>query len=308
MSLLNAKENSVRLKILGKPKSRDDKIFETLLCVLMFLLMLLCAYPVYYVLVASISDSTAVNNGQMLLWPQNFHTLGYQFVMKDNRILTGYGNTILYTGTGTILGLFCSLLAGYSLSRKDLPGRGFIMAVMVFTMYFSGGMIPSYLVVKTLGLTNTRWIMILLGSISVYNIILIRTFFSSNIATELQEAAFIDGCSNTRFFFQFVLPLSKAIIAVIALYLAVGYWNGYFNGLLYLVDRNKYPLQMFVREMILTDSTGDIADGEMQSMMNQMVSVIKYAVIVVSTLPIMCLYPFLQKYFVQGVMIGSLKG
>jgi len=150
--------------------------------------------------------------------------------------------------------------------------------------------------------------MIILGSVSVYNIILIRTFFASNIPMELQEAAFIDGCSNTRFFFQFAMPLSKAIIAVITLYLAVGYWNGYFNGLLYLVDRTKYPLQMFVREMILTDNTADVADGELQGQFNQMVAVIKYAVIVISTLPIMCLYPFLQKYFVQGVMIGSLKG
>ena len=291
-----------------KPLTREDRVFNTILIALMFAVLVICAYPIYFVIVASVSDSSVVNSGQLLLWPSGFHLSGYQFAFRDYRITTGYSNTLLYTLAGTVLGLACSLPAGYALSRADLPGRGIITGIMVFTMYFGGGMIPTYLVIKQLGLINSRWIMIILGSVSVYNIILIRTFFAGNIATELQEAAFIDGCSNTRFFFQFAIPLSKAIIAVIALYLAVGYWNSYFNGLLYLTDRDKYPLQLFVREMVLMDSNVDIADGELQGQMNQMVAVIKYAVIVISTLPIMCLYPFLQKYFVQGVMIGSIKG
>ena len=291
-----------------KPLTREDRVFNTILIALMFAVLVICAYQIYFVILDSVSDSSVVNSGQLLLWPSSFHLSGYQFAFRDYRITTGYSNTLLYTLAGTVLGLACSLPAGYALSRADLPGRGIITGIMVFTMYFGGGMIPTYLVIKQLGLINSRWIMIILGSVSVYNIILIRTFFAGNIATELQEAAFIDGCSNTRFFFQFAIPLSKAIIAVIALYLAVGYWNSYFNGLLYLTDRDKYPLQLFVREMVLMDSNVDIADGELQGQMNQMVAVIKYAVIVISTLPIMCLYPFLQKYFVQGVMIGSIKG
>jgi len=215
----------------------------------------------------------------------------------------------MYTVGGTVLGLICSLTAGYSLSRKDLPFRNLIMMLLVFTMYFHGGMIPTYLVVKNLGLINTRAVLIILGSVSVYNIILIRTFFQSNLPDELHEAATIDGCGNFRFFVQFALPLSKAIIAVIALYLAVGYWNSYYNALVYTTNNNLKPLQLFIREMLMqSNSTPDFADAELAAQHMLMLQVIKYAVIVVATVPIMCVYPFLQKYFVQGVMIGSVKG
>ena len=183
------------------------------------------------------------------------------------------------------------------------------MGLMIFTMYFSGGLVPTYLVVKTLGLVNSRLVLILMGSVSVYNIILIRTYFSSNIPQELQEAAFIDGCTNMRFFFQIALPLAKAITAVIVLYLAVGYWNSYFNAMIYINDNGKKPLQLFLREILLSASTtNDQTSGELTSEYNQMVLVVKYAVIVVASVPMMVIYPFLQKYFVQGVMIGSLKG
>lgn len=290
-------------------ETRGDKALNAAFYVILTLFMLICAYPVYFVIIASVSDSAAVNSGRFLVWPEGFHLSGYSFVLNDSRILTGYMNTIVYTLGGTALGLVCSLGAGYSLSRKDLPGRRALMLLMVFTMYFSGGLIPTYLVVRSLGLNNTRALMIILGSVSVYNIILIRTFFQSNIPTELQEAAFIDGCGNLRFYAQFALPLSKAIVAVIALYLAVGYWNSYYNALVYLTDASKKPLQLFIREMLMTsDSATDIADAELASQYMQMVQVIKYAVIVIATLPIMCVYPFLQKYFVKGVMIGSLKG
>lgn len=291
-----------------KPTNLSEKIFELVLRLILVVIVILCAYPVYFVVVASVSDSTVVNSGALLFWPEGFHLTGYEYALRDNKIITGYTNTLIYTICGTGLGLFVSLLAGYSLSRNDLPGRKLIMGMMLVTMYFSGGLIPTYLVVKRLGLLDSRLIIILLGSVSVYNIILIRTFFSSNLPTELQEAAFIDGCSNTRFFFQFALPLSKAIIAVIALYLAVGYWNGYFNAMIYLTDRTKMPLQIFLREMLLIDTQTDVMDGELAGQMNQLKSVIKYAVIVITSLPIMCLYPFLQKYFVHGVMVGSLKG
>ncbi len=287
---------------------RQDRILNVFLYVFLAVFLILCAYPVYFVLLASVSSITAVNSGRFLLIPEGFHLNGYKFVFSDQRIITGYTNTIIYTVGGTLLGLFCCLLAGYSLSRRDLPGRGLIMAIMVFTMYFSGGLIPTYIVIRNLRLVDTRALMIILGSVSVYNIILIRTFFQSNLPTELQEAAFIDGCSNTRFFVQFAVPLSKAIIAVIALYLAVGYWNSYFTALIYLNSNKKKPLQIFLRELLLSEQTNDVADGELASEYKRMVQVVKYAVIVVATAPIMCMYPFLQKYFVKGVMIGSLKG
>ena len=287
----------------------QDRIVDILFYLIVGLFMLICFYPVYFVIIASVSSSAAVNSGKMLLWPVGFHTSGYQFVFSDARIMTGYANTILYTVGGTALGLVCSLAAGYSLSRKDLPFRNLIMMILVFTMYFHGGMIPTYLTIKNLGLINTRAVLIILGCVSVYNIILIRTFFQSSIPDELHEAATIDGCGNMRFFVQFALPLSKAIIAVIALYLAVGYWNSYYNALVYTTDNRLKPLQLFIREMLMqSNSTTDFADAELAAQHMLMLQVIKYAVIVVATVPIMCVYPFLQKYFVQGVMIGSVKG
>ncbi len=296
-----ARRNSIHL-------CRQDRILNVFLYVFLAIFLILCAYPVYFVLIASFSNATVVNSGKLMLWPEGFHLLGYKFVFSDVRILTGYKNTLIYTVGGTVLGLFVSLLAGYSLSRSDLPGRKVLMALMVFTMYFGGGLIPTYITIKNMGLVDTRALMIILGSVSVYNIILIRTFFQSNLPTELQEAAFIDGCTNTRFFFQFALPLSSAIIAVIALYLAVGYWNSYFNALIYINSNAKKPLTLFIRELLLSQETNDVADGELASDFKRMAQVVKYAVIVVATAPIMCMYPFLQKYFVKGVMIGSIKG
>ncbi len=296
-----ARRNSIHL-------CRQDRVLNVFLYVFLSISLILCAYPVYFVLIASFSNATVVNSGKLMLWPEGFHLLGYKFVFSDVRILTGYKNTLIYTVGGTILGLFVSLLAGYSLSRSDLPGRKVLMALMVFTMYFGGGLIPTYITIKNMGLVDTRALMIILGSVSVYNIILIRTFFQSNLPTELQEAAFIDGCTNTRFFFQFALPLSSAIIAVIALYLAVGYWNSYFNALIYINSNAKKPLTLFIRELLLSQENNEVADGELASDFKRMAQVVKYAVIVVATAPIMCMYPFLQKYFVKGVMIGSIKG
>lgn len=287
----------------------QDRILNVIFYLIVGIFMVICLYPVYFVIIASFSSSAAVNSGKMLLWPEGFQTAGYSFVFSDVRIMNGYANTIIYTAGGTVLGLVCSLAAGYSLSRKDLPFRNTIMMLFVFTMYFGGGMIPTFLVVKSLGLLNTRAVLIILGSVSVYNIILIRTFFQSNLPDELYEAAMIDGCGNMRFFLQFALPLSKAIIAVIALYLAVGYWNSYYNALVYTSDNKFKPLQLFIREMLMqSNSTTDYEDAELASQHMQMMQGIKYAVIVVATVPIMCIYPFLQKYFVQGVMIGSVKG
>ncbi len=292
-------------------QTKGDRIFVILNSLILCLIFLIVAYPVYFVILASVSDAQYVNSGTLLLWPKGFHLSGYRYVLKEERIWVGYANTILYASAGTLLGLFTSLLAGYSLATPTLPGRKGIMAIMVFTMYFSGGLIPSYLIVKQLGLLDTRTIMIILGSVSVYNIILIRTFFLNTIPKELQEAASIDGCGYGRFFIQIALPLSKAIIAVIALYLVVGYWNSYFTALIYLQDNSKKPLQLFLREILLVSTESmkqQTENAEAMAEYQRLLEVIKYAVIVVSTLPVMCIYPFLQKYFVQGVMIGSLKG
>ena len=294
-------------------ETRFDRVFNAIIYLLLGVMLVVVVYPLYFVLLASVSDPTYVNSGTPLLYPRGFTLMGYSRVFADNRIWIGYANTLLYAGAGMMLALCVQLLAGYALSRKDLPGRGIFMALFVFTMYFGGGLIPFYLVVKGLGLVNSRLLMIMLGCTSVYNIIIIRSFFTSTLPLELQEAAFIDGCSNQRYFFSIVLPLSKAIIAVIALYALVAQWNAYFNAMIFLTDRTKYPLQLYLREILLTAKTySDTSmvggDPEAAAKMEQMVEVIKYGVIVVSTLPVIAIYPFLQKYFVQGVMIGAVKG
>ena len=292
-----------------KRVSRGDRIINIAFYLILGVLSLICVYPLWYAAVASISGSTYVNSGAFILLPRGMHFDAYQYAFGQKQLWIGYRNTIFYTVGGTLFGLAVCLPAGYALSRRDLPYRGVLMGFLVFTMYFSGGLIPTYIVCHTLKLTNTPWILMILGSVSVYNMILIRTFFSSSIPDELREAAFIDGCSNTRFFFQFALPLSKAIIAVIALYIAVAHWNSYYNALVYTTDRNLQPLQMYLRQILLISiDNDDTADPETLAHIRQLVTVVRYAVIVLSSLPIMCLYPFLQKYFVQGVMIGSLKG
>ena len=292
----------------------QDKVFMTVLHVVLAFVLIVVIYPLLFVLFASMSDPQYVNSGTLLLYPKGFNLLGYQQVFRDQRILIGYGNTIYYTVFGTILAVAVNMMGGYALSRDDLPGRGIVMALFVFTMYFGGGMIPFYLIVRNLHLTNTRTILVLLGGTSVYNMIIARSFFISTIPRELQEAAEIDGCGTGRFFFSIVMPLSKAITAVIVLYCAVGQWNAYFNALIFISDRDKFPLQIFLREILLTAKTYESADvlstlsGDDLARMQRMSEVTKYGVIVVSTLPIIALYPFLQKYFVKGVMIGSLKG
>ena len=292
----------------------SDRVFMATLYSVLTVVLILVIYPLVFVAFASVSDPKYVNSGALLLYPKGFNLLGYRMVFKDVRILIGYGNTLFYTVAGSALAVVVNLLAGYSLSRKDLPGKGAIMAILVFTMYFGGGLIPFYLIVRGLKLIDTRTVLVLLGGTSVFNIIIVRSFFMSTLPDELQEAAAIDGCGNGRFFFVIALPLAKAITAVIALYCAVSQWNAYFNALIFLSDRNKFPLQLFLRDILLTAKTYESAeamagmDGDSIARMQRLSEVVKYGVIVASTLPIIAFYPFLQKYFVQGVMIGSLKG
>ena len=293
-------------------KVTQDIVFNAIVVLILLLIIVIMAYPIYFVLVASFSDPTYVNNGEMLLYPKGFTLLGYEKVFEESRVWIGYGNTLLYTVLGTALGVFFTMMAGFSLSRRELPFRNVIMGYFVFTMYFSGGLIPYYMVIKSMNLTNTRFLMVIISSIAVYNIIITRSFMLSNVAEELRDAARIDGCGDGRFFFQIVMPLSKAIAAVLVLYLAVTYWNSYFNPMIFLTDRSKYPLALYLREILLTVSTNAQAsvtsDASAAAMLQKMSQVIKYGIIVVSTLPIICVYPFLQKYFVKGVMIGSVKG
>lgn len=288
-----------------------DRIFYVVTRVLLAVFLVIVLYPIYFVVIASFSDSAYVNSGEFLFYPKGFTLLGYSQIFKTTRIWISYMNTLIYVVFGTMLGLAASVLAGYSLSQKKLLGRNVIMGLLVFTMYFGGGPIPTYLVIKGIHLTNTRLLLVIMGSISVYNIILIRSFFAGTLPQELQDAAFIDGCGNGQYFFRIALPLSKAILSVIGLYIAVAHWNSYFNALIYVTDRAKQPLQLYLREVLLmAQSTSDLMESDPQAaaLLNRMVEVIKYGIIVVSTVPIICVYPFLQKYFVKGVMIGSVKG
>ncbi len=292
-------------------RSWDDRLYDWICNILLIFFIVIVAYPLWFVVMASLSDPIYVNNGTFLLYPKGFTLDGYKLVFGDMKVWTGYLNTIIYAVFGTLFGLFVTILAGYALSRKDLVGRSVIIKLMVFTMFFNGGTIPLYLVIQKIGLLDTRMLIIMLGSVTVYNIIIVRSFMENSIPDELLEAAKIDGCGNGKFFVQIVLPLSKAVVAVIALYVAVAHWNSYFNAMMYLTDSSKHPLQLYLREILVLSSslaTGADVDPELQQKMEQLTMIIKYAAIVVSTAPILCVYPFVQKYFVKGVMIGSVKG
>lgn len=291
--------------------STSDRIFNIINHLLMICIVIVIFYPLWYIVCASMSDGKYASSGAILLYPKGITFLGYKECFRTGKIWMGYLNTIEYTALGTIIGVFFSVLAGYSLSRKDLPGTGVIMKLFVFTMYFGGGTIPYYIIIKSLGLLDTRLMMVLQGCITVYNIILIRSYFVQSLPGDLKEAADIDGCNNTTFLFKIAIPLSKAIIAVVALYLAVSYWNGYFWAMIFLKTYEKQPLQMILREILLI-SNGTAGDQNMDpqalAALQKMREVLRYAVIIVSVVPIIAMYPFIQKYFVQGVMIGSIKG
>lgn len=289
-------------------KPKGDRVFDTVSVIVGILLLIIVLYPMYFVVIASFSGPASVANGEVWLLPKNITFEGYKRIFEEKRIWVGYKNTILYTIVGTALSLLFTMPAAYALSRKDLKGRNIIMMYFVFTMFFSGGLIPTYLTINQFHLTNTFWVIVLPFSVSVYNMIIARTFFASNIPQELLESAQLDGCSNTRFFVQIVMPLSKAIIAVIAMYCAVAQWNQFFTSLVYVRDDKLIPLQLVLRNILLQNqalaNSSSLAMSEVQRVADQM----KYGIILVSTIPIMCVYPFVQKYFTKGVMIGSVKG
>ncbi|MDY3286414.1 MAG: carbohydrate ABC transporter permease [Eubacteriales bacterium] len=293
-------------------ETTSDRVFGICCYVFATILMLIVLYPLWYIVICSVSDPYAVGAGKVWLWPVGFNVDGYARVFRDKNIMTGYGNTIFYTVTGTLLNLTLTLTAAYALSKKTLPGRGIIMAFVMFTMYFSGGLIPMYLQIKNMHLLNTRIVMIILGAVSVYNLIISRTFFLG-LPKELEEAAMIDGAGVTRTFIQIVLPLSKALIGVMVLYYGIGHWNSYFNAMIYISDESKMPLQLFLRRILILenmseDMSGGIGDDETKFEAEKLKMLLKYAVIIVSSAPVLIIYPFLQKYFDKGVLLGSVKG
>jgi multiple sugar transport system permease protein/putative aldouronate transport system permease protein len=287
----------------------EDRVFYTFVYTFSFLLLLLVLYPMIFIVSASFSSGQAISTGQVKLLPVDPGIEGYRAVFKDKRIPTGYRNTVFYTVIGTFINVAMTLICAYPLARKRLPHRGAITFFFTFTMLFSGGMIPSYILLRDLHMLNTVWAMWLPGAMSIYSMIVTRTFISSAIPEELLEATQIDGCSDVTYFFLFVLPLSKAVIAVIAMMYAVGHWNAYFNAFLYLTKQELYPLQIFLREiLVMNQMQNDIVDPETAIAMQGLADLLKYSLIVISSAPILCIYPFFQKYFVKGVMIGSIKG
>lgn len=289
--------------------SNSDRIFNFIVYSLSAIVLLIIIYPLYFIIIASFSDPYAVSSGNVWFYPVGFTFDGYKEILKHNYIWRGYGNTILYTVVGTFIGLAVNIPAAYALSRKDLVGRNALMLIFVFTMFFNGGLIPTFLTVKEFNLYNTFWVMVLPFSVSVYHIIVAQTFFSSSIPADMWEAARIDGCGNLRYFFQIVLPLSKAVIAVIGLWTAVGQWNSYFNALIYIKNSKLYPLQLILRDILIINNVQSaLGTGEAAQIALRLANLMRYSVIIVSTVPIMLFYPFVQKYFNQGVMIGAVKG
>jgi putative aldouronate transport system permease protein len=291
-------------------RSRADKLFDFFNVAALSVLLLAVLYPLYFVVISSISDPDLVNTGKITLLPQGVTFEGYSRIFADSNIWRGYRNSLMYTALGTAINVTLTVTAGYALSRSDLVGRGGFMFLIVFTMFFSGGLIPTYLLIKNLGMLNTVWAMIIPNAVSAYNVIIVRTFFQSTIPVELLEAAKIDGSSNTRFFLRIVLPLSMPIIAVMILFSAVGHWNSYFQALIYLKNDNLQPLQIVLRNILITNEMSEqMTDGIVnQAEIVRIAATMKYGIVIVASLPVLILYPFLQKYFVKGVMIGSLKG
>ena len=298
-------------------RTMSDKAFDIINLVLLLMITLVILYPLYFTVIASLSDPYAVVRGEVLLWIKDFTIEPYKNVFANEEIWTGYFNSIVNTVLAVLYNLVLTIPAAFVMSRRNLRGVNLFMGFFVFTMYFSGGMIPSYLLVKDLGLMNTRWALILPIGFSVYNMIIARTFFQSNLSEELFEAARIDGCSVFGTFFKIVLPLSGAIIAVIALYVAVGHWNSWFSALLYITDKKLYPLQYILRSILIQNQEMNIINT--QGMQNAdmiqyfvrrkyMAEGMKYSLIFISSLPMLIAYPFVQKYFVKGVMIGAIKG
>ena len=298
-------------------KLNRDKIFGIVNTLLLLVITFLILYPLYFTIIASVSEPSEVVGGKVVFWPKGFSLDSYKAVFKEKSIWSGYRNSILYTLLGTLLNLILTIPAAYALSKKNMRFRRVINTYFVFTMFFSGGMLPGYLMVKDLGLINKPYTLIVLGGLSVYNVIVARTYFMSSIPESIYEAAEIDGCSEFGKFFKIAIPLAKPIIAVITLYYAVGRWNDYFTSLIFISDSDYFPLQLVLRNILQGSQvklsamdTSSMASEELLYLIKQanLAEAMKYAVIFIASLPMLIIYPFIQKYFVKGVMVGSVKG
>lgn len=292
-----------------KQISTADRIFGIVVIALSILVFAIVLYPLWFIVIASISNSNLVNLGQVTFLPKDIRFYGYQQIIEDSRIWKGYLNTLIYVVVGTTLNMVVTMPAAYALSRRGFKARNKVMFYFVFTMFFSGGLVPTYMTISALHLISTKTILIIFVAVNTYNLIIARTFIESSIPEDLYEAAVLDGCSHFSYFTKVVIPLSKAVNSVLILYYAVYHWNDYFNALVYNSKQENSPLQIVLREILLLNQAfasgnGGVQGGYGQSSADQ----VKYAVIIVSTLPILCVYPFVQKYFEKGVMIGAVKG
>lgn len=299
-------ENKNKVKLYH---SVPDRLLSVGVWLLLLLILIAIMVPILFIIASSFSDPAAVSAGKVLLWPVDFSLTGYQVIFQSPFIVQGFINSVKYTLLGTIISVTLTLFAGYPLSRKDLQIRGPVMFLFTVTMFFNGGMIPTYLVVSKLHLIDTIWAMVLPTAIGVWNVILTKTYIQSSIPDEIYESASIDGCSDWRYFVNMIIPLSKPIIAVMVLLYAVGKWNDFFSGLIYLNDATMQPLQLILRNILVqNDATGMVMSLGEQMDRQQVKTLMQYSLIIVSSVPVMVLYPFIQKYFVKGIMMGSIKG
>ncbi|MEK5398618.1 carbohydrate ABC transporter permease [Paenibacillus nitricinens] len=289
-------------------ESTGDKLFLTTIYILLSLVVIAVIYPLIFIISSSISSPAAVTSGRVWLWPVDISFKGFKVLLNTPEIITGYGNSIFYTAAGTLISVVLTIMIAYPLSRRGFFGRNTLMMIITFTMIFSGGLIPTYMVVKELHLIDTRWALLIPNAIWVWQVIIARSFFQSSIPEELLEASEIDGCSDMRFVWSVVIPLSKPIIAVLVLMYAVGQWNAYFDALIYLKSANLFPLQLVLRSIIIQNNSAGTMDAMKMVERQQLAELLKYALIVIATLPVLVIYPFVQRYFVQGMLVGSVKG
>ena len=303
------KKNNNKIKM---NRTTSDKIFDVVNIILVLLIILIIAYPIIFVLNASFSDPNRIYDTPLLLYPRGFNVTGYKEVFKNKDILTGFKNAVIYTGLGTIVNVVVTTLAAYPLSRPELKGKGFITMIFTFTMFFNGGLVPTYLVNQQLGIINTIWVMILPGAVGVYNMILMRTFFQQNIPMDLQESAYIDGANDLQLLIKVVLPLATPIMAVMTMFYGVGRWNSYFDAMIYLQERSKFPLQLILKEILVQNQFGQDMNqtivGSAQAELAALKMTLKYSVVIISSVPVLLFYPIVAKYFEKGIMVGAIKG
>ncbi|MDE0227274.1 MAG: carbohydrate ABC transporter permease [Spirochaetaceae bacterium] len=296
-------------------RSRADRLFDRVNVAMLVVILAATLYPVYFVVIASVSSPTLVSAGHVYLWPEGFNVEGYTYILRDKRIMIGYRNSLIYAVGQTVVSLVLTIPAAYALSRRDMRWRGLIMFYFVFTLYFTGGIIPFYVVVLKLGLKDSVWSLMLPNAVNVFNLIVARTFFQSNIPDELLESAQLDGCTNTRFFISIVLPVGQAIIAIVVLFNVVQNWNAFFHALLFINDQAKYPLQLVLRRMLILNQLLSGGGEGLEALSPEeiqrrqlLADLLRYGTIVVAIAPLMILYPFIQRHFVKGIMVGSIKG